>query len=1069
MNTLHESAVEKLAIELLQQQGYSHIPPEQQAGERGNTSDVVLHERLRAAIDALNPGIPHAVQEQAARQVLELPGHNLMAGNEIFYRMLAEGVAEEYQQDGETLGARLRLMDFENPGNNDLAICNQFTVKGRDAVKRPDVVAFINGLPVAVLELKNPADENATVRKAFDQLQNYKDAIPDLFCYNGVLVASDGLDAKVGSLNAGWSRFMAWKTVDGWREDCRATPQLQTVIRGLLRPDVLVDLIGHFTVFEAAKKEHPDTGLVTVEKEKKIAAYHQYHAVKKAVESTLRAAAGRKGVHEPPDTAEEPQAYSLPSVSDQPAGDRKAGVVWHTQGSGKSLSMVFYAGLLVANPRMKNPTIVVITDRNDLDHQLFDAFVAGEPLLRQAPRQAQSREHLKRLLKTAGGGVVFSTIQKFSPAHGNEDFERLSERENIVVIADEAHRSQYGFGAKTLFVKDGVKTRYGFAKYLRDALPNASFIGFTGTPLEKEDISTPAVFGNYIDVYDIEQAVEDGATVPIYYESRLVEVHIKEEERAELDAEVEAITEHEEATAAEKAKAKWARQEAIVGHPERVKTVVGDILQHFEARREASEGKAMIVATSRRIAVALYDQITALRPQWHDDERRGGAVKVVMTSSASDPPAWRRHATTRQERKALGERFKDPADPLRLVIVRDMWLTGFDAPCLDTLYVDKLMRGHNLMQAIARVNRIYKDKPGGLVVDYIGIASDLKMALASYTRNGGRGTPAFEQGKAVELMLEKYDVVTALLGRFDYMRYFSAPTEEKLALILEVEEYILGLEDGKERFIKEVTLLSRAFALSVPEPRAMAIKAEVGFFQAVKARLAKFTREDDGGGKSGDEMETAIRQIVDKAVVVDGVIDIFDAAGIRKPDLSILSDDFLAEIRGMKRRNLALELLRKILNGEIKTRARKNLAQSRRFSEMLDEAIRKYKNNLLTAAEIIEELIQIAREIKAGDQRAADMGLSDDEVAFYDALSMNESAKAVMGDDTLRELARMLVNDVKRNFSIDWTIKESVRAKLRTVVKRLLRKYGYPPDQQKMATDRIIQQAELMMDEERLV
>ena len=1062
MTALYESDVEQLAIELLERQGYSYIPPEQQETERDSVAEVVLRNRLATAIDNLNPNIPNGVRQQAMRQVLSLSGHNLIASNEEFYQMLVEGVAEEYQKDGETLGARVWLIDFENPNNNNLAVCNQFTVTENNTTKRPDIVVFINGLPVAVIELKNPTDEAATVRKAFDQLQTYKQVIPSLFCYNGVLVASDGLDARAGSLTAGWNRFMAWKTVDGEREDSTTTPQLETVIKGMLRPDVLVDLIRHFTVFEPTRYEDPKTGSVTVRPEKKIAAYHQYHAVKKAVESTVRASYGKKTVAAV-GAKDEPGKYGLPGVKDQPRGDRKAGVVWHTQGSGKSLSMVFYAGMLVVNREMENPTIVVITDRNDLDDQLFEAFAAGENLLRQKPRQAENRAHLKQLLKTAGGGVVFSTIQKFSPEEGNENFELLSDRKNIVVIADEAHRSQYGFGAKTHFVKDGVRTKYGFAKYLRDALPESSFIGFTGTPIEKEDISTPAVFGNYIDVYDIEQAVTDEATVAIYYESRLVEVHLKQEEKEKLDAEIEQITESEEATATEKAKSKWTKQEAIIGHKDRIKTVVADIVRHVETRREAFEGKAMIVATSRRIAVEMYEAIIALRSQWHDDDKDKGAIKVVMTSSSSDPAEWHKHATTKLERKALGERFKDPTDPLQLVIVRDMWLTGFDAPCLGAIYVDKIMSGHNLMQAIARVNRVYKDKPGGLVVDYIGIASDLKRALVAYTKNGGNGTPAFEQEAAVEKMLEKYDVLAALFGSFDYKRYTSADAGEKMRLILEAEEYILGLEDGKERFTREVVLLSKAFALSVPDPRAMEIKAEVGFFQAVKARLTKFER--DGSGVSGAEMETAIRQIVDRAVVVDGVIDIFDAAGIKKPDISILSDDFLEEIRGMQRKNLALELLKKILADEIQTRTRKNLAQSRKFSEMLEGAIRRYKNNLLTAAQVIEELILIAKEIKSSDKNATDMGLSEDEVAFYDALAMNKSAQKVMGDDTLRELAQTLVEDVKKNTSIDWTIKESARARLRTVVKRLLTKYGYPPDQQKMATDKILEQAELMADE----
>ena len=1063
MTSLYESDVEQLAVELLECQGWFYLSLKEQEFERQNPSDVVLVPRLQAAIDKLNPDVPHEAKAQARIRALALAGQNPVASNEAFYQMLTEGITEDRQKNGETIGVKVRLIDFDTPLDNDFVVCNQFTVTDRNPLsghgavtKRPDIVLFVNGLPLVVIELKNPTDENATPRKAFDQLQTYKEVIPKLFCYNGLLVASDGLDAEAGSLTAGWSRFMAWKTVDGKKEDATTTPQLETLIKGMLRPDVLLELVRHFSVFEKVKKEDPASGQISIETVKKIAAYHQYHAVKEAVKSTVRASSGEK-------ISEAPELYNLPGVNSQPRGDRKAGVVWHTQGSGKSLSMVFYAGLLVVHREMNNPTIVVITDRNDLDEQLFDAFAAGKDLLRQVPRQAESRAGLRQLLQTAGGGIVFTTIQKFLPEDGSDNFPLLSNRHNIIVIADEAHRSQYGFGARTHFVKDGAKTNYGFAKYLRDALPEATFIGFTGTPIEKEDASTPAVFGNYIDVYDIEQAVEDGATVPVYYESRLVQVHLKEEEKAELDAEVEGITESEEATATEKSKAKWSRQEAIIGHERRVKSIVADILEHFGARQEIFAGKAMIVATSRRIAVAMYDEITALRPDWHDEDKTKGQVKVIMTSSSSDPAVWQQHNTSKTERKTLRERFQDPDDPLQIVIVRDMWLTGFDAPCLTTMYLDKIMRGHSLMQAIARVNRVYKDKGGGRVVDYIGIASNLRQALVSYTQSNGRGAPAFEQEQAVEKMLEKYAVVAAMFDRFAYQSYFSAATQEKLALILEAEEHVLGLENGKDRFTREVGLLEKAFALSVPDPRAMKIKAEVGFFQAVKARLKKFERQ--GNGKSSDEMETAIRQLVDKAVAVDGVIDIFAAAGINKPDVSILSDDFLQEIQGMKRKNLALELLKKILSDELRTRKRKNLAQGKRFSEMLEAAIRKYRNNLLTAAQVIEELIQLAKEIKVSDDKAAGMGLSDDEVAFYDALALNESAKEVMGDDTLRSLAQVLVQRVRQNMSIDWTIKESARAKLRTTVRRLLREYGYPPDQQKLATENILLQTELLADE----
>lgn len=1079
MPPLTESNLEQLAIETLQSLGYRYLDPENQEAERQNLTEVILKNRLAGAIEQLNPKATSDARIQALRTILNLPSQNLIDNNEAFHRLLTEGLEIETYENGETKGQKISLVDFENHECNEFLVCNQFTVTPADArsqhtgSKRPDLVLFVNGLPLVVIELKNPADENATVQKAFTQLQNYKTAVPQLFNYNSILVASDGLDARAGSLTASFSRFLAWKTADGLKEDKTTTPQLETLIKGMLKPEVLLDLIKQFTVFEKTQREDPKTGLTLIETEKKIAAYHQYYAVNKAVQSTLRAAA--PCVLEPMMLRENPASYGLPEVVSQPKGDRKAGVVWHTQGSGKSLSMVFYAGKIVL--KMNNPTIVVLTDRNDLDDQLFDTFASCKQLLRQDPVQAQSRDHLKKLLKTSGGGIIFTTIQKFSP-EGNENvFDELSDRENIVVIADEAHRSQYGFAAKTHLKNGEVLTKYGFAKYLRDALPNASFIGFTGTPIEKEDVSTPAVFGNYIDVYDIEQAVKDGATVRIYYESRLVKMHLKDEEMEALDREVETLeTEEEnsrEPSAKEKAKAKWTQLEAIVGNQERLKVVAKDILEHFEKRQDVFEGKAMIVTMSRRIAVALYREMIKLKPEWHDPDRKKGALKVIMTSSSSDPGDWKMHHTTKQERHELGERLKNPDDSLKLVIVRDMWLTGFDAPCLNTMYVDKPMRGHTLMQAIARVNRVFKDKPGGLIVDYIGITSDLKKALSVYTENGGQGAPAFDQEKAVTTMLEKLEIVEQMFGSFaqpktsaqdfDYRKYFEADTRTKMTILLEVQEFILGLPDGKNRFSKEVSLLSKAFALSVPHQRAMEIKDEVGFFQAVKARLAKF--ESNEGKKSDEEIESAIKQLIDKAVVAEGVIDIFDAAGIKKPDISILSDEFLEEIKDMERKNLALELLKKILGDEIKVRTKKNLIQSRRFSEMLENAMRRYQNNLLTAAQVIEELIKLAKDIKQADEEGKEFGCTDEEIAFYDALANNNSAKEVLGDKMLRDLARILVEKVKANTTIDWTIKESVQAKLRTIVKRTLRQFGYPPDQQLLATENILKQAELLADE----
>jgi len=1036
MTPIFESDIEEFVIELFQKEGFDYLSPERQEEERKDLGEVVLLNRIKKAIDELNPTIPDEAKGEALKQVLNLPSQNLIDNNDAFHRMLTEGIEVEMMGEDGIKGDRVKLIDFEEIGNNEFLVCNQFTVIENNINKRPDVVVFVNGLPLVVIELKNPADENATVEKAFTQLQNYKNAIPSLFYYNSILAASDGLDAKAGTISSDFGRFAAWKSVDGVREDKATVPQIETLIKGMLKKEVLLDLVRQFIVFEKTKKEDIRTGLSTVVTLKKKAAYHQYFAVNKAVESTLEAASQK--------------------------GSRKAGVIWHTQGSGKSLSMVFYAGKIVLS--LNNPTVVVITDRNDLDDQLFDTFAGCRQLLRQEPVQAQNREHLKGLLKVAGGGIVFTTLQKFYPDDGTAVFEQLSERKNIVVIADEAHRSHYGFGAKIVEDKNGdVRTTYGMAKYLRDALPNASFIGFTATPIEKEDASTPAVFGNYIDVYDIEQSIADESTVRIYYESRLAKVHLKPEEKENLDEETEAITEGTESTASEKAKAKWTQLEAIVGHKERLKIVAPDIIEHFETRQEVFEGKAMIVCMSRRIAVELYDEIIKHRPLWHDTDRKKGSIKIVMTSTSSDPENWQIHRTTKDNRKEISERFKDPEDKLKIVIVCDMWLTGFDMPCLHTMYVDKPMRGHNLMQAIARVNRIFKDKPGGLIVDYIGIASDLKAALATYTLSGGKGTPTLDQEQAVSLMLEKYEIVCQMFDGFDYKRFFSDEIKQKLTVILEAQEYILNLEEGKDRFTREVIALSRAFALSVPNLRAMKIKDDVGFFQAVKARLTKF--EPAGTGKSDAEIETAIRQIVDKAVVAEGIIDVFDAAGIKKPDISILSDEFLQEIQGMDRKNLALELLKKLLNDEIKFRSKKNLIQSKKLSEMLENAIKKYQNNLLTTAQVIEELIKLAKEIRDSDKRGPQLNLSDNELAFYDALANNESAIEVLGDEKLRELARILVQRVKSSTSIDWTIKESVRAKLKVTVKRLLRQYGYPPDKQLLATENVLKQAELLADE----
>ena len=1072
-NKITESKIEQFAIELLETQGYQYIyapsiAPDSETPEREIFEDVLLMERLQSAVGRINPSIPADIREDAIKQIQRLNSPELIANNETFHRMLTEGIKVGYQKDGYNRGDLVWLIDFKNPENNDFLVANQFTVIENNINKRPDVILFVNGLPLVVVELKNPADENATIRSAFKQLQTYKQAIPGLFTYNGFMIISDGLEAKAGSISAGFSRFMAWKTSDGKVEASPLIGQLETLIKGMLDKKTLLDLIRHFIVFEKSKKEDRKTGIITIQTVKILASYHQYYAVNRAVESTLRASGysvikAKKSAL--PMLTEAPESYGLPGVKKQPSGDRKGGVVWHTQGSGKSLSMVFYTGKIVLV--MDNPTVLVITDRNDLDDQLFDTFAASKQLLRQEPVQAENRGHLKELLKVASGGVVFTTIQKFQPDEGNV-YETLSERRNIIVIADEAHRTQYGFKAKTIDAKDengnvvGKKIVYGFAKYLRDALPNATYLGFTGTPIESTDVNTPAVFGNYVDIYDILQAVDDGATVRIFYESRLAKINLSEEGRklvADLDDELEVG----ELTVTQKAKAKWTQLESLIGSEGRIKQVAQDIINHFEQRQEVFEGKAMIVAMSRRIAADLYKEIINIKPQWHNDDLKKGVIKVVMTSASSDGPEIAKHYTTKEQRRALADRMKDPEDELKLVIVRDMWLTGFDVPSMHTLYIDKPMKGHNLMQAIARVNRVYKDKPGGLVVDYLGIASDLKKALSFYSDSGGKGDPAIAQEKAVQMMLEKLEVVSQMFHKFAYEDYFEADTREKLSLILAAEEHILGLENGKKRYINEVAALSRAFSIAIPHEQAMDVKDEVSFFQAVKSRLAKFN--STGFGKTDEEVETAIRQVIDKALVTEKVVDVFDAAGINKPDISILSEEFLLEVKNMEHKNIALEVLKKLLNDEIKTRTKKNLIQSKSLMEMLENSIKKYHNKILTAAEVIEELIELSKEIQKMDKEPQEMGMSDFEYAFYTAIANNDSARELMGKDKLRELAVVLFEKVKANASIDWTIKESVKAKLKVIVKRTLRQYGYPPDMQKLATETVLKQAELIADE----
>lgn len=1076
MPKITESTIESFTIELLETLGYHYIYApdisyDSDNPERTSYEEVLLINRLREAVRRINPNTPYEVQEEAIKEIYRIASPDLITNNEHFHRMLTEGIKVTYQRDNHPRGDLVWLIDFANPENNDFVVANQFTVKyksplGDLGAKRPDLILFVNGIPLVVIELKNPADENTTVRSAYRQLQTYKELIPSLFTYNVFMIASDGLEAKAGSLSAGFTRFMAWKSADGKEEASNLVSQLETLIKGMLNKETLLDLIRHFIVFEKSKKEDAKTGITTITSVKKLAAYHQYYAVNRAVESTLRAAnslAPKSPKGDLDKWEESPESYGVVGVNQQAVGDRKGGVVWHTQGSGKSLSMVFYTGKIVL--ALNNPTILIITDRNDLDDQLFDTFASSTQLLRQEPKQADNRQELKDLLKVASGGVIFSTIQKFQPDEGNI-YETLSERENIVVIADEAHRTQYGFKPKTIDDKDsagniiGKKIVYGFAKYMRDALPNATYLGFTGTPIESNDINTPAVFGNYIDVYDIAQAVEDGATVKIYYESRLAKVALTEEGRKLIKEVDDDLADY---SRSDQLKAKWTTLEALIGSENRIKKIAKDIISHFEQRQEVFSGKAMVVSMSRRIAAQLYDEIVALNPDWHSDALNKGAIKVVMTSASSDGPQIAKHHTTKQERKMLADRMRDPNDPLKMVIVRDMWLTGFDVPCLHTLYIDKPMKGHNLMQAIARVNRVYHDKPGGLIVDYLGIASDLKQALSFYSDAGGKGDPTILQEQAVRLMLEKLEVVSQMFHGFPYEEYFEADTSKKLTTILGAEEHILSIEDGKNRFVKEVTALSKSFAIAVPHEQAMDVKEEVSFFQAVKARLVKFSSSSNG--KSDEDLETTIRQVIDKALVTDQVIDVFDAAGIKKPNISILSEEFLQELKEMQHKNVAMEVLKKLLNDEIKARAKKNLVNSKSFMEMLENTIRKYQNKILTAAEVIDELINLSKEIVEADDQAKNMGLTEYEYAFYTAVANNESAKELMLQDKLRELAVALTEKVRQNASIDWTIKESVRAKLKVIIKRTLRKYGYPPDMQKLATETVLKQAELIAAE----
>ena len=1043
MTTLTEADVEQAALEWLATLGWQvargpDIAPDTPDAERNDYSQVVLESHLLDALSRLNPPLPPAALEDAFRKLTHPDGATLEARNREFHRMLVNGVTVEYRtDDGAIRGEQAQVIDFDNPGNDDWLAVNQFTVTENRNTRRPDIVLFLNGLPLGVIELKNPADEDATIWTSWQQLQTYRAELPSLFSMNEALMVSDGLNARIGALGAGREWFKPWRTISGESLADPHLTDLQVMLEGVCQPERFLALLRDFIVFE-------DDGSGKLVK--KMAGYHQFHAVRVAVDETLRAAelqSEDRGVADPGGR------YESGRQRGGEVGDRRIGVVWHTQGSGKSLTMAFYAGAIVREPAMQNPTIVLLTDRNDLDDQLFTTFSRCQDLLRQPPVQAESRADLREKLSVSSGGVVFTTIQKFFPDERGDTYPTLSERRNIVVIADEAHRSQYDFVD-------------GFARHMHDALPNASFVGFTGTPIELEDANTRAVFGDYISVYDIQRSVEDGATVPIHYESRLARLELDESKRPTIDPDFEEATEGEEVERKERLKTKWAQLEAVVGAENRVKQIAEDIVDHFEQRLGALEGKAMVVCMSRRICVDLYNELVRLRPAWRDDDDAKGSIKVVMTGSASDPPEWQPHVRNKPRREALANRFRDAADPFRVVLVRDMWLTGFDAPSLHTMYVDKPMRGHGLMQAIARVNRVFKDKPGGLVVDYLGLANDLRQALLTYTESGGTGQTAINKEEAVAVMLKRYDVCCALFYGFDWSKWTTGTPGERLGLIPTAQEHILVQENGKDRCLKVVRELSQAFALAVPHEETFRIRDDVGFFQQVRTALSK---RAEGEARPEEDLDLAVRQIVSRAVASEGVIDIFAAAGLEKPNISILSEEFLAEVQGMPQRNLAVELLQKLLRGEVAIRRRTNLVQARSFAEMLEQTLRRYQNRAIEAAQVIEELIQLARDMREAGARGERLGLTDDELAFYDALETNDSAVQVLGDETLCAIAQELVDTVRRNVTIDWTLRENVRAQLRVLVRRILRKHGYPPDKQDKAIQiTVLEQAEVLSE-----
>ena len=1052
-----ESHLESASLEWFEELGYEivfgpDIAPDGKYPERRDYSDIILGERLKEALIGINPGLPSDAINDAFRQIITQQNPSLIMNNKAFQKMVTDGIDVTVKQtDGSYRTAKAYVFDFVDVNNNDFMVANQFTVIEHGVEKRPDLVVFVNGIPLVVIELKSASDEKVDITDAYNQLQTYKKAIPSLFTYNSFMIISDGINARVGSLTANEDRFAAWRTIEG---DCVAPvaiPQLEVLIKGMFEPQRFMDIIKHFVLFQ-----NDDSEIVKI-----LAGYHQYYAVNKALTSTERAT--------------------------MIEGDRRIGVIWHTQGSGKSLSMVFYVGKLVIDEKLENPTIVVITDRNDLDDQLYGTFLKSKDILRSTPVQATDRTNLRDLLNNrTSGGIIFTTIQKFAP-FANEIEEEvqlgmvaedlaeyrssivLTNRKNVIVMADEAHRSQYGFAAEV--VKEGAEeadVKYGYAKYMRDSLPNASYIGFTGTPIELADKNTRAVFGNYIDVYDMTRAVEDGTTVKIFYESRLAKLELPEGLKPSIDSEYDYITENQEQSQKEQLKSKWARLEAIVGARERVRLIAKDIVEHFEKRDQAQEnegGKGMIVAMSRRIAIELYKEIVALRPDWHNDELMKGKIKVVMTGSSSEPADWQSFIGTKASRETLAKRMKDRNDELKLVIVRDMWLTGFDVPSLHTMYIDKPMHGHNLMQAIARVNRVFKDKQGGLIVDYIGIAEKLKEALAQYTEND-RKTTGIDTDVAAEILLEKCDLIKELLHGYDYSKFFTGKPSEKMQTITGTMDYILGLrEDRKNDYIKLVSEITRAYSLCATTEIAERLNVEVGFHKAVKACLIKIMT-DGSKKKTTKQLDEELNQLISKSISSGEVVDILTSVGLNKPNIAILSEEFLEEVKGMKQKNLAVELLNRLLRGGIKSFARHNLVQSKKFSELLEASIRKYQNRTIETTKVIMELIELAKQISEAEKRGENTGLTPDELAFYDALSDNESARDLMGDDILKQIARDLTKSIKNNISIDWSIRESVQAKMRMIIKRLLKKYGYPPDKTPVAVEIIMEQTQLMCKNE---